>query len=84
MRSRMPTAASIREPAGSISTCARPTRRRRPAWTELGTEYVSGAALGPDGYLLKLGFVPLPADDMLEALTLASTLRPVLREALPE
>jgi phosphate transport system substrate-binding protein len=55
-----------------------------PGLAGLGAEYLSGAALGPDGYLLKLGFVPLPADEMLEALTLASTLRPVLREALPE
>jgi phosphate transport system substrate-binding protein len=55
-----------------------------PGLDRLGAEYLSGAALGPDGYLLKLGFVPLPADDLLEALTLASTLRPVLREALPE
>jgi phosphate transport system substrate-binding protein len=55
-----------------------------PGLDKLGAEYMSSAALGPDGYLLKLGFVPLPADEMLEAMTLAKTLAPVRREALPE
>jgi hypothetical protein len=57
---------------------------RTPGLAKLGTEFMSSAALGPQGYLLKLGFVPLPADEMLEALTVAGALRPVRREALPE
>jgi phosphate transport system substrate-binding protein len=55
-----------------------------PGLDKLGAEYVSSAALGPDGYLLKLGFVPLPAAEMIEALTLAKTLPPLRREMLPE
>jgi phosphate transport system substrate-binding protein len=55
-----------------------------PGLGKLGTEYLSGAALGPAGYLLRLGHVPLPADEMLEALAIAATMRPVLREVLPD
>jgi phosphate transport system substrate-binding protein len=55
-----------------------------PGLDQIGAEFVSSAALGPGGYLLKLGFVPLPADELLESLTRAGSLASVRREALPE
>jgi phosphate transport system substrate-binding protein len=55
-----------------------------PGLDKIGAEYVSSAALGPGGYLLKMGFVPLPADEMLQSLMLAGSLPAVRREALPE
>jgi phosphate transport system substrate-binding protein len=55
-----------------------------PGLSRLGTEFVSGEALGPGGYLLALGFVPLDMADMLDAMTQAHTLSPVRRDVLPE
>lgn len=51
---------------------------------QLAAEHLSIAALGPDGYLLKLGFVPLPLEDMAKSIILAKTLPPVPRETLPD
>jgi phosphate transport system substrate-binding protein len=50
----------------------------------LGPEFTSGDALGPNGYLLALGFVPLDAMDMLKAMTQADTMLPLQRDDLPE
>jgi phosphate transport system substrate-binding protein len=50
----------------------------------LGAEYLSSAALGPGGYLLKLGFLPLPVDDMVKAMAVVDAMPPVRREMLPE
>ncbi len=50
----------------------------------LGAEYVSSAALGPGGYLLNLGFVPLPVDDMVKAMALVGAMPPVHRDMLPD
>jgi phosphate transport system substrate-binding protein len=50
----------------------------------LGAEYLSRAALGPGGYLLKLGFLPLPVDDMVKAMALVDTMPSLRREMLPE
>jgi phosphate transport system substrate-binding protein len=55
-----------------------------PGLSALGAEYVSSAALGPDGYLLKLGFVPLPAEEMIKAFALAKALPALRRETLPQ
>jgi phosphate transport system substrate-binding protein len=55
-----------------------------PGLDRLGAEYVSSAALGLGGYLLKLGFVPLPADDMVKSIVLAKTMPPLRRELLPD
>jgi phosphate transport system substrate-binding protein len=55
-----------------------------PGLDRLGAEHLSLAALGTDGYLLKLGFVPLSLDDMAKSFVLAKTLPPVLRETLPD
>lgn len=55
-----------------------------PGLDKLGAEYLSSAALGPGGYLLKMGFVPLPAEDMVKSLVLARAM-PLLRpESLPD
>jgi hypothetical protein len=47
------------------STCAAAAAHFNfiPGLDKLGQEYVSGAALGPDGYLLASAFVPLGIDD---------------------
>jgi len=55
-----------------------------PGLDRLGTEYLSSAALGPGGYLLKLGFVPLPLDDLVKTLAVAKALPPLRRELLPD
>ena len=51
---------------------------------KLGAEHVSIAALGADGYLLKLGFLPLPPEDLVKGVALAKALPPVRRELLPD
>jgi len=50
----------------------------------LAAEFTSSAALGPDGYLLAMGFVPLDIEDMVRTLTLVHTMPSVSREMLPE
>jgi phosphate transport system substrate-binding protein len=50
----------------------------------LGPEYTSGDALGPNGYLLTMGFVPLGAVDMLKAMAQADSMTPLKRDDLPE
>jgi phosphate transport system substrate-binding protein len=50
----------------------------------LGAEYTSSAALGPDGYLLAMGFVPLDTEDMVKALSLVHTMPVLNRETLPQ
>ena len=50
----------------------------------VGVEYLSSAALGPGGYLLELGFLPLPMDDLVKAMSLADAMPPLRREMLPE
>lgn len=52
--------------------------------SRLGVEFTSSAALGPDGYLLALGFVPLDIDDMVKSLSLVHTMPPLGRDMLPE
>jgi phosphate transport system substrate-binding protein len=48
----------------------------------LGTEYVSSAALGPSGYLLKMGFVPLPINGMIKAMAVVQAMPPLRRDML--
>jgi phosphate transport system substrate-binding protein len=55
-----------------------------PGLDRLGAEYLSGAALGPGGYLLQLGFVPLPVDDMVESIAASKALPPIRRDMLAE
>src|SRR5262245_54305368 len=55
-----------------------------PGLDRLGAEYLSSAALGPGGYLLKMGFVPLPAEDMVKSIPLAKAMAPLRREHLPD
>jgi phosphate transport system substrate-binding protein len=55
-----------------------------PGLNNLAAEYVSGAALGPDGYLLGLGFVPLSMADMIKTITLIGAMTPLHRDALPD
>jgi phosphate transport system substrate-binding protein len=55
-----------------------------PGLDRLGSEYLSNAALGPGGYLLELGFVPLPMEDMVESIAASRALWPVTRDMLPE
>jgi phosphate transport system substrate-binding protein len=55
-----------------------------PGLSMLGAEYLSREALGPDGYLLKLGFVPLPTGEMIKAIFAANALPTLGREELPE
>jgi phosphate transport system substrate-binding protein len=50
----------------------------------LGAEFTSSAALGPDGYLLAMGFVPLDIEDMVKSLTLVHTLPLLSPDTLPE
>lgn len=55
-----------------------------PGLDRMGAEYLSSAALGPGGYLLKMGFVPLPAEDMVKSISLAKAMPPLRRELLPD
>ena len=52
--------------------------------SRLGSEYLSSAALGPDGYLLEMGFVPLDVDDMMKTMALVKSMPMLDRDALPE
>ena len=52
--------------------------------SRLGAEYLSSAALGPDGYLLAMGFVPLDVDDMMRTMALVESMSMLDRNALPE
>jgi phosphate transport system substrate-binding protein len=55
-----------------------------PGLDKLGAEYVSSAALGADGYLLKMGFAPLPMDAMIKTMALTKAMPPVQRDMLPD
>jgi phosphate transport system substrate-binding protein len=55
-----------------------------PGLDRLAAEYLSSAALGPGGYLLKMGFVSLPAEDMVKSIQLARLMPTLRRELLPE
>jgi phosphate transport system substrate-binding protein len=55
-----------------------------PGLDKLGAEYLSSAALGPGGYLLQRGFIPLPAEDMVKAISLAKAMPLLRREFLPD
>jgi phosphate transport system substrate-binding protein len=55
-----------------------------PGLDRLAAEHLSSAALATDGYLLKLGFVPLPLEAMVRSTALAKTLPPVSRDMLPD
>ena len=55
-----------------------------PGLDRLGAEYMSNAALGPEGYLLKLGFVPLPTDDMIKAIAHAKAMATLHPDLLPD
>ena len=50
----------------------------------LAAEFMSSAALGPGGYLLALGFVPLPIAELGKSMALAKAMPPLLRELLPD
>jgi len=50
----------------------------------IGSEHLSSTALGADGYLLAMGFVPLGIEDMMKAFALVETMPPLRRETLPE
>jgi phosphate transport system substrate-binding protein len=50
----------------------------------VGAEFTSSAALGPDGYLLAMGFVPLDIEHMIKSLSLVHTLPLLSRDALAE
>jgi phosphate transport system substrate-binding protein len=50
----------------------------------LGAEYVSREALGPGGYLLAIGFVPLGMEDMIKTMSLVEAMPPLLRDALSD
>jgi phosphate transport system substrate-binding protein len=52
--------------------------------SRLGSEYLSSAALGPDGYLLAMGFVPLDVDDMMKTMALVQSMPTLDRDTLPE
>jgi phosphate transport system substrate-binding protein len=55
-----------------------------PGLDKLAQEYVSGAALGPDGYLLASGFVPLGIDDMMKTIALIDAMTPLRGETLKD
>jgi phosphate transport system substrate-binding protein len=55
-----------------------------PGLDKLAPEYVSGAALGPDGYLLALGFVPLGIDDMIKTIALIDAMTPLRGQTLKD
>jgi phosphate transport system substrate-binding protein len=50
----------------------------------LAAEFVSSAALGPGGYLLAQGFLPLGVDDMAKTMGLVNAMPVVQREELPD
>jgi phosphate transport system substrate-binding protein len=52
--------------------------------SKLPAEYLSSAALGPDGYLLRLGYVPLGMAEMLKTLALVNAMTPLKRDGLPD
>jgi phosphate transport system substrate-binding protein len=52
--------------------------------SRLGSEYLSSAALGPGGYLLAMGFVPLDVDDMVKTLALLESMPTLDHDTLPE
>jgi phosphate transport system substrate-binding protein len=53
-----------------------------PGLNRLAAEYVSNEALGPNGYLIPLGFVPLGITDMMTTIRQINTLRPLRTDAL--
>jgi phosphate transport system substrate-binding protein len=53
-----------------------------PGLNKLAAEYVSSAALGPDGYLLALGFVPLGMVDMMNTIAQIGAMTPLRGDAL--
>lgn len=53
-----------------------------PGLDLLGAEYLSNAALGPGGYLLGMGFMPLPVRDMLQAMELIGLMPMLQRDML--
>jgi phosphate transport system substrate-binding protein len=55
-----------------------------PGLNRLAAEFMSSAALGPGGYLLALGFVPLPIEELTKSLALAKAMPPLRRELLPD
>jgi len=50
----------------------------------LPAEFMSSEALGPEGYLLALGFVPLPIEELVKSMALAKAMPPLRRELLPD
>jgi phosphate transport system substrate-binding protein len=55
-----------------------------PGLDKLASEFMSKAALGSGGYLLALGFVPLPIEELGKSMALAKAMPPLLRELLPD
>jgi phosphate transport system substrate-binding protein len=55
-----------------------------PGLDRLAAEFTSSAALGPGGYLLGLGFVPLPIEELIKSMALAKGMPPLRRELLPD
>jgi phosphate transport system substrate-binding protein len=55
-----------------------------PGLDRLAPEFLSSAALGPNGYLLALGFVPLPMEELVQSMALAKGMPPLRRERLPD
>jgi phosphate transport system substrate-binding protein len=55
-----------------------------PGLDRLAAEFMSSDALGPGGYLLALGFVPLPAEELIKSTVLAKAKPPLRRERLPD
>lgn len=55
-----------------------------PGLNRLAAEFMSSDALGPGGYLLALGFVPLPAEELIKSTALAKAMPPLRRELLPD
>jgi phosphate transport system substrate-binding protein len=53
-----------------------------PGLDKLAAEYVSGDALGPSGYLLALGFVPLGIEDMMNTIGQINAMAPLRGDAL--
>jgi phosphate transport system substrate-binding protein len=55
-----------------------------PGLDRLAAEFMSSAALGPGGYLLALGFVPLPIEELVKSMALAKAMPPLRRDFLPD
>lgn len=55
-----------------------------PGLDKLAQEYVSVAALGPNGYLLAAGFVPLGINDMMKTIALIDAMTPLGGETLKD